>query len=218
MVEVPRPRTVQTLTIFLLVASAGLLVVLHFVPWLGFTMEGFGADVHGSAGPWDLHQRVGDDAHGQTSWFSADWENDDGELADGVAKIRAGAVLLVIATAATAAGAALFVLDRGIIASGTAAGAFVVTVTSTALVASGINEALNIHPYWHVGLYLAVLANIALFLGAALSFLPMPGLNVQDRLRAWSENDATATNGRPARASAQRRSLTKKRGPTKKKR
>jgi hypothetical protein len=69
-----------------------------------------------------------------------------------------------------------------------------------------------------VGLYLAVLANIALFLGAALSFLPMPGLNVQDRLRAWSENDATATNGRPARASAQRRSLTKKRGPTKKKR
>lgn len=205
MVEAPRPHTVQTLTIFLLVASAALLVVVHFVPWLGFSMDGFGSDLRGSAGAWDIHQRVGESAHGQTSWFSSDWENDDGSLDDGVAKIRTGAVLLVLATAAAAAAAVLFVLDRGIVASGTAAGAFVVSVVSTALVSSGINEALNVHPYWHVGLYVALLANLSLFFGAALSFLPMPGLNVQDRLRSWSEADAAPAAAKRSKAAGRKK-------------
>lgn len=193
MVSLPGPKRVQMITLVALGTATVLMVVMNFVPWQGWDFDGFGTDGAGSAGPWDVHQRFGD-GHDQHSWFSSDFKNDDGDLADGVLKIRMGAVLFAVATAAATAGWILFLFDQRLLAAGTAAGGWVCMLLSLAMVNSGIREAVNIHPYWHAGTYLAVFAGMALFVGAVLAFLPTPRIGMQERLRKWAESDR-ATDG-----------------------
>lgn len=211
MAQLPAARTVRLIAVSLLGLTMLLLLGLQFTATHTWSTNG-GADEggwDGSAGLWGYHERSGDLSHDSGSWFD-DYQQEDGTLRDGIASLRAAAILGTIGLVAMVAATILLLLDRRWTALGLAAVGTIGAIAATNLNGSGMMAFANVHVDRAFGYGLGILSGFTGVIGTILTTLPAPALGVRGALDAWAAGETIETKRAKAPAKSAKAPTTAK--------
>jgi len=161
-----------------------LLLTVQYVPWGGHKEEGTTPGGFPGGGIayetsmvvtlWGLDFRSENDFGGGASdegWYSDVW-SEDGETPDGLASIRAGVPLVLVATVLAGVAVALHALRYGNAAGTVGLAGGLLGIVGAVLFANGVSELFEpIKVTWGVGLVLGILGLVALVAGAVMAMV-----------------------------------------------